>query len=197
MRLHALIFGALCLAAPSPAGSPPSTATPAAALPGDSVYQLQVDLVDQHGQTVPLSVFAGHPVIVSMFYASCPMACPMLISDVKALEASMTEAERASVRVLLVSLDPAADTPEVLRKVVEQHGLDDKRWRLASPPPARVRDIAAVLGISYQAVEGGELHHSSILTLVDPQGRPVARLEGLRQSPEPLLRALRALPSTP
>ncbi len=196
MRLHTLILSAICLAAPA-AAAPEETAPAAPAapapLPGDSIYQLDVGLVDQNGEVVPLSVFRGQPVFISMFYASCPMACPMLIGDVQALEEKLTEAQRDRVRVLLVSLDPEADTPEALREVVARHGLDTERWRLASPPPDRVRDIAAVLGISYQAVEGGELHHSSIITLLDPEGRVAAQLEGLRQSPEPLLEALKKM----
>jgi protein SCO1/2 len=130
-------------------------------------------------------------VLVSMFYASCPSACPMLIEDIRSLEAQLTPSERAALRVLLVSLDPVTDTPEVLTSVIERHGLDASRWRLVSSSPDQVRDIAAVLGISYQSIEDGELHHSSLVTLLSPDGRLLQRVEGLRQSPGPLLAALR------
>lgn len=170
-----------------------SDALPPGELPGSSIYHLEVALTDHSGDAVPLSVFAGQPVLISMFYASCPSACPMLIGDIQALEAAMSEAERARTRVLLVSLDPEADTPRALSSVIAQHGIDAERWRLTSPEPRQVRDIAALLGISYQAIEGGEMHHSSIITLLDPAGTPVARVEGLRQSPEPIVAAMRAL----
>ncbi len=181
-----------CSGAPEPAARAPA-ATSAAEWPGESLYHLDTPLIDQNGDTVPLSVFTGQPVLVSMFYGSCPSACPMLIRDLKTLEERLTDAERDRLRVLLVSLDPASDTPAQLASVVEQHGLDTARWRLTSPPPEHVRSIAAVLGIAYQSIEGGELHHSSIITLLNAQGMPVDRLEGLRQSPEPLLAALRSL----
>lgn len=196
MRLPTLILP-LCLALLGCREAPPAV-EPAAtvdldALPGDSLYHLDVALTDQHGQSVPLSLFAGRPVIISMFYASCPSACPMLVADIQRLEAALSPEERAEVRVLLVSLDPAQDTPEALRSAVEQYGVDGTRWRLTAPPVDQVRTVAAVLGISYQAVQSGELHHSSILTLLDAQGRPKARLDGLRQDPEPLLTALRQM----
>jgi len=204
MRLRTLTSVALCLltsqAMAASGDAPIEPASQASigpqeslALPGDSIYHLDVDMVDQRGETIALSVYAGKPVLISMFYASCPMACPMLIADVTALEDKLTAEERAGLRVLLVSLDPEADTPEELRGVVERHVIDQSRWRLASPPEPRVRDIAALLGISYQAIEGGELHHSSIITLLDSQGRIIEKLDGLQQSPEPLLQALRAL----
>jgi protein SCO1/2 len=179
-------------------GSAPPAPEPAAtvdldALPGDSLYHLDVALTDQHGQSVPLSLFAGRPVIISMFYASCPSACPMLVADIQRLEAALSPEERAQIRVLLVSLDPAQDTPEALADAVAQYGVDGERWRLTAPPEDQVRTIAAVLGISYQAVQSGELHHSSILTLLDAHGRPTARLDGLRQDPAPLVAALRQM----
>ncbi len=207
MRVPALIFASMLASCqteappqvPSVAQVPPAEQVPPVetvdlnALPGDSLYHLTPDLIDQHGQQTALSVFAGHPVLISMFYASCPSACPMLIADVQALEAELTEAERANSRVLLISLDPEADDPAALAEVVERYGLDDARWRLTSPRPEQVRDIAAALGISYQAVADGEFHHASIVTLLDPKGSPIAHVEGLRQSPAPLLTALRAL----
>lgn len=197
MRILSLITAAWlagCSGSPEPAEpAAPAVATAPAELPGESLYHLDTPLIDQHGDAVPLSVFAGSPVLISMFYASCPSACPMLINDIKTLEEQLTDAERNGIRILLVSLDPEADTPAQLAAVIDQHDLDTDRWRLTSPAPEHVRSIAAVLGISYQAIEGGELHHSSIITLLDPQGMPVTRLEGLRQSPEPLLAALRSL----
>lgn len=176
-----------------PLGPPPAVAT----IPTDSLYQLDVPLETATGATVPLSTFRGSPVIVSMFYASCAAACPMLVADIQALERQLTEAERARLRVLLISLDPEHDDPAALQAAIDQYGVQTERWLLTRPPVAQVRDISAVLGIAWQAIEGGELHHSSVLTLLDPEGRPVSRLDGLRKDPSPLLSTLRALPRPP
>ncbi len=198
MRLSTLKPGlcALMLAC-SPVPDAPATPPPApvdlGSLPGASVYNLKADLIDQDGKTVPLSVFAGQPVLISMFYASCPSACPMLVADVQAIESRLTPEQLANLRVLLVSLDPQSDTPAALTAAVERYEIDATRWRLTSPTVDGVRSIAAVLGISYQAVEGGEMHHSSIITLLDGQGEPQARLDGLRQDPQPLVDALARL----
>ena len=172
----------------------PEPAPVAAPLPSDSLYVLDVDLVDQHGAAVDLGVHRGHPTIVSMFYASCPMACPLLIEDVRSVEGLLTPAERADLRVLLVSLDPANDTPEALAAVVSKHGVDDARWTLARPLPDDVRPIATVLGIAYASDGAGGMNHSSILTLVDADGRVIARLDGIDADPTPLLEALRTAP---
>lgn len=160
-------------------------------LPSSSLYNLHPALVDQHGHATALDVDRGHPTIVSMFYTSCPNACPLLISDIRALEASLSDADRADLRVLLVSLDPARDTPAAMAEVVAKHGVDDTRWTLVRSEPVEVREIAAALGIRYRPLADGEMNHSSLLTLLDVDGVPVERLEGLGRDPQPLREALR------
>lgn len=194
-------------AAPSPAeetAAPAAPAAPAPAplvelgpLPQDSVYQLPVSAVDQTGAPAALDRHRGHPVILSMFYASCPTACPMLINDVKAFLGGLSPAEQAELRVVLVSLDPDRDDPAALQQAMERHGLDPARWTLLRTAPGDVRAVAAALGVQYRAAPGGQMNHSTILTLLDPNGRPLARHEGLGRDPAPLRDALRALPGAP
>ena len=127
-----------------------------------------------------------------MFYATCPSACPMLIKDIQAIEASLSPEERDGLRVLLVSLDPNTDTPAELQKVVVTHGLDTSRWTLAATAPDRVRDVAAVLGVTWRVMGPGNINHTSGVTLLDGEGRKRAAIDGLKQDPAPLLAALRA-----
>lgn len=192
MRLS-LILLLLACATGQPEPAPPSVEVDLSDLPGASLYQLTAPLNDQHGRQVSLSVFAGKPVLISMFYASCTSACPMLVNDVRKLEGQLSPQELAQVRVLLISLDPAADTPAVLAEAAARYGVDAERWLLTSPQPADVRTIAAALGIAYQAIEAGEFHHSSRVTLLDAQGVPRATAEGLGQPPDALIKALRSI----
>ena len=189
--IRALIV--LMLAVACGDAEPPPAHRSATPLPGDSLYQLDVALVDQRGNPVDLAVHRGHPTIVSMFYTSCPRACPLLIEDVRALEARLPEADREDLRVLLVSLDPVNDTPEAMARVIERRGVDGERWVLARPRAEDVRPIAALLGISYRPGADGEMDHSSILTLVDADGRVVARHEGVGQDASALVRAIAAV----
>lgn len=145
---------------------------------GRSIYALDEKLVDQDGKPATLDSFRGHPVIISMFYASCPAACPMLISHVKQIEAKLDPAVRADVRVLLVSFDAKNDTPEALRGVIARHQLDTARWKLTVASEDQSREIGAVLGIKYRSEDGG-FRHSSVITLLDREGRIVQRSDGL------------------
>lgn len=193
MRLRpALTLALLWLSAcdPSAPTAEPDAAAPTGPLPDDSLYQLGLSLTDQEGRTVDLGLYRGHPTLVTMFYASCPAACPMLIADLEAIEAALSPTLRSDLRVVMVSFDPEVDTPEALSRLSAEHGLDEARWTLARSHPDDVRALAAVLGISYRRLETGHYNHSAVITLLDTEGRPTARIEGLQQPADALLAAL-------
>ncbi len=159
-----------------------------------SLYDLELKLTDQQGKAITLDEFRGHPVVISMFYATCPFACPTLIRDIQRFERSLDEASRAKLRVLLVSIDPERDTPKVLMELAERHQLDSERYRLATAADSDVRALAAALGFKYRQLEGGAFNHSSLITLLDSRGFPQARVDGLNQPLEALTARLKAMP---
>ena len=145
----------------------------------NSIYRLHIPLIDQDGHAVALDQFRGHPVLVTMFYGSCPQACPLLVSKMKLLEQRLTPAARADLRVLLVSLDPERDTPAQLKALANAHGVDEARWRFTRTDDAHVRTLAAVLGVKYHRLNNGELWHSSVIVVLDREGQIAGRAEGL------------------
>ena len=96
----------------------PRGADTPSALPGGSLYDLGLKVVGTDGRMRPLDDWRGHPVLASMFFASCPTACPLLINDLQRLEAALPADLRDETRVLLVSFDPKRDSPAVLEGVV-------------------------------------------------------------------------------
>ena len=156
-----------------------------AATPGDSLYQLQVPLTDQGGKAVKLDLYAGHPVLVTMFYGSCPHVCPMLVSTIQRYERELPEASRGRLRVLLVSLDPERDTPAKLLEVAQRHHADLARWTFARAEAHDVRRLAAALNIQYRQLPDGEFSHSTVISLLDGQGRVQKQTSALlRLEPE-------------
>jgi protein SCO1 len=178
----------------SGAASAAALATP---LPGNSVYQLQATLIDASGRPRKWSDFRGRPRIATMFYGSCPYMCPLIIESGKAIDRSLTPAERARLGVVMVSLDPQRDSPAALTALARKRGIDGRRWTLLRPEPKDVRSIAAVLGIKYRALADGEFNHTSVLILLDADGRILARTEtiGTRPDPEFLIAVRKALAS--
>ncbi len=145
-----------------------------AALPRDSVYQLDAALTDQAGRRTTLGARRGTAQVVVMFYTSCSYICPTIIDTVLDLDRKLAPAERARLGVLLISLDPRRDDPAALLATATKRGLDLARWTLAQPQAADVRAIAGLLGVRYRVLADGELNHTGALVLLDADGRVIA-----------------------
>lgn len=181
-RLFALL-GSTILALALAGGD--AMAAQSAPLPRDSVYQLPLRLTDQAGRSADWRTRRGKPQLVSMFYTSCHYICPLIVDSGKAVEKSLAPAQRQRLGILLVSMDPARDTPAALQSIVDKRRLDTARWTLASPPPGEVRAVAGVLGIRYRQLADGEFNHTSALVLLDADGRILARSEQVGSRPDP------------
>ena len=145
---------------------------PANPLPANSLYHLTIPLTDQTGRTVKLEDWRGKLVIVSMFYRSCQFVCPRIVESVKRTEENLG-AQRTPV--LMVSFDPARDDVAALAEMATEHGLDQKLWTLARAEARNVRKLAAALNIQYRELPSGEFNHTSVLILLDREGRKVGQ----------------------
>lgn len=155
-------------------------------LPGDSLFHLDVSLLNQNGKDSKLADLRGKPFMVTLIYASCPSACPMLIQDMKRIEKALPEDVRKELSVVVVSFDPKVDTPEVLMDLAKRQKVELPRWQLAAAPSDEVADLANVLGVKYRQLEDGHWAHSSVISVVDSEGVIRGRYEGyLRTVDEP------------
>lgn len=170
---HAMLAAAALSFNPASA-APVANATANVALPGNSVYQLPVTLTDQDNRSFELAARRGQPMVISMFYTSCQFVCPMLIETIRATTERLSADERAHLSSMLVSFDPERDSVDVLKSVAAKRGLDSS-WTLARTDAASVRKLAATLGIQYRLLSDGEFNHSTVLILLDGQGRVVGR----------------------
>lgn len=157
-----------------------------------SVYDFHKAFVNQEGEKVTLAQLGrGHPVLITMFYGTCPYACPMLISRMKRLEAKLTPEQRADLRVVLVTFDPRRDSVASLKELGSLHRVDAARWSFLRTDDERVvREMAAILGIKYRFQNDGSINHTSVITLLDPEGAVSARMDGLDLPDETILDAV-------
>ncbi len=154
-----------------------------------SLYQVEARFTNDAGESVALAELRGRPVVLTMFFANCSYACPLLVSDMARLRAALPEGVREEVRFVLVSFDAERDTPEALRAYRERVGLD-AQWMLWHGEAESVQELAMVLGIKYKREASGEYAHSNLLTVLNREGEVVHRVEGLQQ---PVAAAARAL----
>jgi protein SCO1/2 len=168
--LLAMLLGAC---APDSAGEPPQDAPLKGATMGGPFT-----LIDQAGRRVSDRDFAGKYRLVYFGYTFCPDVCPvdlqMIGAGLRRFEAS--DAVRAArVQPIFITVDPARDTPAVLRQYVAAFhprliGLTGSAEEIAA--------VARVYRINYErgaGPAGGYLmNHTRIAVLYAPDGAPLA-----------------------
>ena len=160
------------------AGCGPDLPDPPEPVPDGSLYELTGSWTDQRGGDARLDVWRGHPTLVSMIYTSCPVACPTLIQDTRRLRSDLSEDAREHSRVLLVSLDPDRDGPQELGAIATAYALEEDAWSLMVGTPDQTRAFGAALGVEFAKRADGEMDHTTLITLVDPEGVPVETAQG-------------------
>lgn len=141
-----------------------------------SIYQLDHKWTSQKEKVYTLNDLGGVPAVVTMTFASCPGACPLMINDIKSFDRQLTKKEKKKIKYITFSIDPARDTPKELSKFYEKMKLDS-RWLLLTSNNDQVREMAAVLGFSYKDVGDGDFTHSTSLYLLSANGVLLARKE--------------------
>jgi protein SCO1 len=163
---------------------------PAKALPGASLYQLDADWQDQHGDHVKLDLWRGSVVAVVLFFGTCESACPALVHDLTRIEAELPHSALDRLRALLVTIDPQHDGIEQLAAYARDEDLPVERWRLLRGDDAAVRELAAALGVRYRRLPNGQFSHSMQIAFLDPEGVIVHRIERLGQPAEAVVHLL-------
>lgn len=165
---------AITLAACSPQGAAPRPPLEGAKLGGPFT------LTDQNGRATTERDFAGKYRIMYFGYTFCPDVCPV---DVQHIGAAMKILDRTNPALaqrivpVFVTIDPARDTPPVLRQFVAAF---HPRMIGLTGTPQQVARIAGEYAVYYARGKGGPggylMDHSRAAYLMAPDGKPLALL---------------------
>jgi protein SCO1 len=156
-----------------------------------SLYQLDSIWNSADGGKLKLAELKGKPQVVTMFFARCELACPVLIHDMKRIEAALPSELCGKVGFVLVSFDSERDTPEVLRDYRERQELSAAAWTLLQGKPDDVLELGALLGIKFKKDARGQFAHSNVITVLNPAGEIVYQLNGLNLDVSPAISAIK------
>ena len=72
---------------------------------------LPFQLIDHNGETFDPSRLQGHWTLLFFGFTHCPDFCPATLAILKSFVAGLNDETRADLQVMMVSVDPARDTP--------------------------------------------------------------------------------------
>ncbi len=144
---------------------------------------LDLNATDQDGRSLRVSDLGGRPIALSFLYTRCtnPNKCPLVAVQMARLH-RLLEAEGldSRVRLMIMTYDPAFDTPERLKQYGLHHGLRFTPDVLMLRPDDREKDRfldRLQVAVNYNA-EGVNLHGLQ-LYLFDDRGRFVRRYQSV------------------
>ncbi|MDD2763000.1 MAG: SCO family protein [Opitutaceae bacterium] len=144
-----------------------------------SIYQLEATWITDAGKPFRLEELRGRPVVLAMFFASCGYACPRIVNDMTQIRQTLAPAVRDHAVFVLVSFDDERDTVAALHAYREAHELASTNWMLLRGAPGDIRELAAVLGVSYKKNALGMFDHSNLITVLSPEGEITHQRAGL------------------
>lgn len=150
--------------------------------------------ISEQGISVSQQDLKGHKLLVFFGYTFCPDICPTTLMDLGRTWKQLPAEIRRQWQVVLVSVDPQRDTPQVLAPYV---GYFNKEFSALTGNPKALVTLAAELNAVYQKVDRGPdspylMDHSANLALLDEEGRYIGYIAPPHHAARmvPLLKAL-------
>ncbi|MCE9636790.1 MAG: SCO family protein [Planctomycetes bacterium] len=131
--------------------------------------------VERSGIELRTGELTGRFLVVDFVFSSCAGTCPRLQKAMAQLQDATKGAD--DVRFVSVSVDPARDTPELLRGWADAFHADRSRWLYLLLSDANVRKL---MKDSVKVPVADDLIlHSNLFMLIDPDGNVRGRYSPL------------------
>ena len=133
---------------------------------------LQFNLIGPEGKQVEASSLLGKPVLLFFGFTSCPDVCPTTLTQLSMVMKKLGP-QADKIQILLVSVDPGRDTPEVMKNYTASFGP----WLLGLTGPEQDLDTFREAYGVYAAMESSDtkgsynVMHSAAIFAFDSQGK--------------------------
>lgn len=151
-------------------------------------------LRDQTGAPLTAAVLDGRYTVVTFVFTRCPVPefCPLLMRKFRQLQDELRGVDlRHPVQLLSVTIDPAHDTPEVLRAYGEAAGADFDHWRFATGDVEEVLELTRKFAVRVER-NGATIDHTLATAVIGPDRGIITILRGNRWEVGDVLNALKS-----
>lgn len=145
---------------------------------GGSIFDLTSTWENQNGEKLQLKDLQGKNLVITMIFTRCQTACPLLVQDMKNIQRKIDSKKLKDTQLVLISVDPENDTPDVLHKYAEERALTGKEWLLLRSDMDATRELANVLAVKYKKISPIIFSHSNIISVLNRNGELVSQEEG-------------------
>jgi protein SCO1/2 len=143
----------------------------------------QTALTTQDGAAFRLSDLRGKVVLVGFVFTTCNGTCPATTHRMAGVAQALADAGLADkTHLVSVTLDPARDTPPVLRRYMRLFDIDAAHWTFLTGSEERVGKVLSTWDMWVRPAANGQFDHPSRVFLLDTHGRvrEIYNLDSLR-----------------
>jgi len=160
------------------------------AFPADSIYNLDLMLLDKDGNEKEFNKLSGKIQVFAMIYTNCKTICPIIIANMKAIEKLIPENDIKNVNFSLITLDPGKDDVKILNKYFKNKKFNNKIWNLYRTTKEDTLKVALTLGLKYKKEKNNEYTHSNLIILLDDKGVVKIHHQGLDKNYSKMLKTI-------
>ena len=149
-------------------------------------------LYDQSGRVVQSARFRGKQLMVNFIFTRCPVAtmCPASTAKMMAAQKLASEAGVPNLELISITLDPAYDTPGVLKEFADVRGIDTVNFSFLTGPETAIKDLLTQFGVIAQ-FQGDILQHTLTTLLIDASGKIAHRADGSQWEAQEFVQKMR------
>jgi cytochrome oxidase Cu insertion factor (SCO1/SenC/PrrC family) len=143
-------------------------------------------LVDQNGRIVDLATdFRGKAVALAFVFTRCPDKdeCPLLSAEFAKLQSRL---DPKHFHLIEITLDPAYDSPWVLKNYAQQYGARSDLWSILTGQQHEVQHLLDRFGISSLRVSDASIQHNDKVFLTSTNGKVADIVQTTQFSPDAL-----------
>ena len=128
----------------------------------------QFTLTDHNGARRSLADWRGRVILVGFIYTSCPDVCPLIATQLLKVQERFSDYIPDELVIVLITLDPEHDTPEVLAKWTRAWR---GRWFAMTGSVEECRAVWRSFGVSvYREAGGAAIIHTAKTVIIDREG---------------------------
>lgn len=138
-----------------------------------------IRLVNQLGDTVSLDSLRGKVLLIDFFFTHCASICPILTRNMRHMQDALKSSDKVKqaagsdtnfVQFLSLTVDPAHDSPTVLKRYADRYGVNSDLWWMLTGPKKTIYDFALKelrLGLQDSVNVDSNFVHSDLIALLD------------------------------
>ncbi len=117
----------------------------------------EMNVLDQRNESKQLNELFDKDknVVFAFFFTHCVSICTTVTLSLKSIQRHLPE----NTQMVMISIDPETDTPDILNNYAKTHRIEDPNWFLLTGNKKQIIDLQK----NFEAYRGNKMNHNTSL----------------------------------